>query len=79
MPATDERLTIPEAIERASKYLEGKVQLQGTLPPTADSQGDLIVVTFPHVHPRGVRGSGFDARVTVDRRTGDVTKLEVAE
>lgn len=68
-------LSDERAILIAKSAIAGKVQLQGMIPPIVSDQGDRIVVTFPYRNPPGIRGPDYDARVTINARTGEVMSI----
>lgn len=68
-------LTESEAIAIARRALVGKVTPQDGAPVVVDTEGDRLIVTFVHHNPPGVRGPDYDARVTLDRRSGRVLEI----
>lgn len=68
-------ITESSAIEIAEKAIEGKVELQEGSHIVAKLQKGRYIVTFVRVNPPGVRGPDYDARVTIDAKTGDILEI----
>lgn len=70
-PPIDER----EARRLARAAVDGLVEVDDGGPVTVERRGQHWVVEFERVNPPGVRGPDFDARVTLDARTGEVVEI----
>lgn len=65
-------ITEDEAIKIAKREIRGRVQTQKGAPITVKLSDDRFEVTFVHVTPPDSLGPGYDARVTIDAKTGEV-------
>jgi hypothetical protein len=63
------------AIEIARRSISGKVELSSTATTKVERDGNNYVVTFVRSVPAGVRTADYDARVTIDARTGKVVDV----
>jgi len=70
-------ITESEAISIAKRTIKGKATPQDGSPITSELQGNTYIVTFIHENPPGVKGADYDARVTLDAKTGEVMQLLV--
>jgi hypothetical protein len=68
-------MTEEEAVELARKAVAGKATLEPGGRVETVRRGDHFVVSFVRTNAPGVRGPDFDAQVTIDARTGDVTRI----
>jgi hypothetical protein len=68
-------ITEEEAVELARHAVVGKSTLEPGGPVETRREGDSFVVTFVHVNAPGVRGPDFDAQVTIDASSGEVTRI----
>jgi uncharacterized membrane protein YkoI len=64
-----------EAIRIARKAIEGGVELSEGGGVEVVQQGEVYIVTFTRNDPPGTRGPDYDARVTINARTGEVIEL----
>ena len=64
-----------EAIEIARRAIVGKVSLQEDAPIRVQRRRSRYTITFIHINAPGVRGPDYDARVTIDARTGEVYEI----
>jgi hypothetical protein len=67
-------ITGAEAEQIAREAIEGIVDLSGG-PVTVETDGGSYVVTFRRNDPPGVRGPDYDAKVTLDRGSGEVIEI----
>jgi hypothetical protein len=67
-------ITPSEAERIAREAIEGIVDLTGGA-VTVEAHDGCYVVTFGRNDPPGVRGPDFDAKVTLDRQTGEVLEI----
>jgi hypothetical protein len=70
-------ITKDRAIEIAERSIVGKARRQEGSPITVELNDGAYIVTFVHQNPPGVKGADYDARVTVDAKTGDVKEILV--
>jgi uncharacterized membrane protein YkoI len=63
------------AIDIAKKAIQGKAELQEDAPITVQLQKGRYVITFVHINPPGTLGPDYDARVTIDAKTGEVLDI----
>ncbi len=68
-------ITESSAIEIAQEAIVNKVELQNDAPITATLEGERYVVIFERNDPPGVRGPDYDAKVTIDARSGEVLEI----
>lgn len=68
-------ITEAQAIEIARRAIQGKIDLQSPDAVKVRRERGRYVVIFEHDNPPGVRGADYDAKVTIDRATGDVIEL----
>jgi uncharacterized membrane protein YkoI len=64
-----------EAIRIAREAIEGGVELSEGGGVEVVRQGEVYIVTFTRNDPPGRRGPDYDARVTINARTGEVIEL----
>ncbi len=64
-----------EALAIATEAIAGNVEHRPDEPIEVVRRDDRYVVTFVHVNPPGVRGANYDARVTIDAESGEVTEI----
>ncbi len=68
-------ITEAEAIEIAKEAIEGKIQPQTDSPITVQHHEGRYIITFVHITPSDMLGPDYDARVTIDARTGAVLEI----
>ena len=63
------------AVDIARDAIRGHAEL--TSPDTVEvkRKGETLVVTFPRSNPPGVVAPDYDARVTINVRTGEVVEM----
>lgn len=64
-----------EAIEIASKAIEGKITLSATARPVVKRVKDDYVVIYERKNPPDFLGPDFDAKVTIDCKTRQVKQI----
>ena len=68
-----------QAIEIARKEIVGEVTLLDEHEPVTVTEEDgRYVVTFVRQNPPGERAADYDARLTIDAKTGEVLQFLVA-
>jgi hypothetical protein len=68
-------ITPEEAVDAARRALPGLAEVPEDGPIETVRRRGRYVVTFVRVNPPGVRGPDYDARVTIDARTGGVLEV----
>jgi hypothetical protein len=63
------------AVAIAREAIQGHVELTSPADVQIERKGKTFVVTFPRSNPPDVLAADYDARVTIDVRTGDVLKI----
>jgi len=63
------------AIEIAREAIVGHVQLSSPSDVRVQRSRSAYVITFERRNPPGVRAADYDARVTIDARTGVVIEI----
>jgi len=68
-------ITQDEALKIARRAIKGKVTPQQDAPVEATLNNDQYIIVFVHINPPGRRGPDFDAKVTIDARSGKVLEI----
>lgn len=76
-PASSALVTRDQAVEIAERAIAGKVEIQPTSVLVVDVRADVIVVEWRTQLEPHTRGPDYDARVTVDRRSGEAVEILV--
>jgi len=69
------RISDAAAVEAARKAIRGHVTLPGNAEVRITADDDRVVVEFPRRNAPGERGPDYEARVTLDARTGEVLEI----
>lgn len=69
-----ETISDEQAVAAARAAVAGAVELSGG-PVSVNRQGDTVVVEFGCDLPPGTRGPDYDARVTLDAKSGAVREI----
>lgn len=76
-PAAQQLLTEEQAIELARKAIAGHVSLSADSTLEVEQREGRFVIEWRRHQPPGTRGPDYDARVTVDRASGEVVEFLV--
>ena len=76
-PASRAPVTRDQAVDIAERAIAGKVEIQPTSVLVVDVRADVIVVEWRTQLEPHTRGPDYDARVTVDRWTGEAVEIQV--
>jgi hypothetical protein len=69
------RISHAAAVDAARKAIQGKVTLTQPGEVRVSDDGDRIVVEFTRRNAPGERGPDYEARVTLDARSGQVIEV----
>lgn len=69
-----ETISDEQAVAAARAAVAGTVEISGG-PVSVSRRGDTVVVEFGCDLPPGTRGPDYDARVTLDAKTGTVREI----
>jgi hypothetical protein len=72
-------VTQEEAVQIADKASRKAMDIPKEVKPVVNETADVFVVTYPLTLPKGVRGGDYYTKVKVDKSTGKITELLVAE